>query len=345
MRGELELGGIFAQLVKTVLIVGFFLFVLESPQYLKSIYQGFDKLGVTAGGNQASMDEITNQFINMWKKIYDSVSIWEPGAAIFYVIVGAIASVALLHLVGTALMFYAFTIFSIYVGIFFMAFGAFDQTRSWAFHAITNVVRWGVKWMMILLLMSITFTLVNDALSSATNNIDSMIVLLIVSILMVSINNGLSAFVDGYFSGMGGADNGRGMQMLAVAASAGAGAAVGAATGAAGGAMAASDAVKAAKAGNPDGGAGLKDYAKAAGGAMGSSFKGGVEGAKQGFLSALTQPPGFGKTSSGSSSSGMGGGSSGSKEVPLGTDSGFGGVDGTIGNATTEPKPNPNVVS
>jgi len=339
MRQELELGGIFAQLIKTILIVGFFLFVLESPQYLKSIYQGFDKLGIQAGN--VSFDQIINRIYDMWDKIFSKASVWEPGSTLAYVIVGAIASAALIFLIGQALMIYAFTIFSIYIGMFWIAFGSFDQTRPWAIHAITNVIRWSAKWMMILILMSITFSLVDEALAHGADDTGSIITLLIVSLMMVSISSGLSSFVDSYFSGMGGGDNNRGMQMLSAAG----GAAFGALTGTAAGKMAANDVVKAARASSPDGSAGFKDYAKAAGKMAHSAFSGSHDGAQKGMLGALAQPPGFGKTSSGSSSSGMGGGSSGSKEVPLGTDSGFGGVDGTIGNAMTEPKPNPNVVS
>ncbi len=275
MRGELELGGIFAQFVKTILIVGFFLFVLDSPQYLKSIYQGFDKLGVSAGGNSASMDNITNQFYGMWRKIYDSISITEPFNSLIFVLVGLVASVALLSLVGNALMFYAFTIFSIYVGIFWIGFGTFDQTRPWAINAISNVIRWGAKWMMVMLLMSVTFSLVSDVLSPATaDDLDSMISLLIVSVLMVSINNGLSSFIDSYFTGSGGGDNNRGMQML----SAGAGAVAGAGAGFVAGAMA-SPAVQAAKETNPDGKAGIGTRFA---GAMNGAVKGGFEGAEKG---------------------------------------------------------------
>jgi len=339
MRQELEIGGIFAQLVKTILIVGFFLFILESPQYLKSIYQGFDKLGMQAGN--VSFDQIINRIYDMWSKIFDKASVWQPGSTLAYVIVGAIASAALIFLIGQALMIYAFTIFSIYIGMFWIAFGSFDQTRPWAIHAITNVIRWSAKWMVILILMSITFSLVDDALAHGADDTTSIITLLIVSLMMVSISSGLSSFVDSYFSGMGGGDNNRGMQMLSAAG----GAAIGAVAGTAAGKTIANDAVKAARASSPDGSAGFKDYAKAAGKMAHSAFSGSYDGGQKGMFGALAQPPGFGKTDTGSSNSSMRAGSSSTKEVPLGTDSGFGGVDGTIGNAMTEPKPNPNVVS
>ena len=340
IRQELEIGGIFAQLVKTILIVGFFLFILESPQYLKSIYKGFDQLGIQTGN--VSFDQIINRIYGMWDKIFSKTSLWEPGSTLAYVIVGALASAALIFLIGQALMIYAFTIFSIYIGMFWIAFGSFDQTRPWAIHAITNVIRWSAKWMMILILMSITFSLVDDALAHGADDTGSIITLLIVSLMMVSISSGLSSFVDSYFSGMGGGDNNRGMQML----SAGAGGAVGFVSGTMAGKTSANDVVKAARASSPDGSAGFKDYAKAAMKMGHSSFSGTHDGAQKGMLGALAQPPGFGKNNNtGSSSSSMSGGSTSPREVPLGTDSGFGGVDGTIGNAMTEPKPNPNVVS
>lgn len=249
IRGELEVGGAFAQLVKTALIVGFFNMILDSPSWLKGIHTGFDTLGTSAGN--VSFDKIIDHMYGMWDKIFSKASFWEPGLTLVYLLVGLVASAALILLVGEALMLYAFTIFSIYVGIFWVAFGVFDQTRPWAINAISNVVRWGAKWMMILILMSITFSLVDDALTHGTDDTTSIITLLIVSLMMVSISSGISSFVDSYFTGSGSGENNRGMQMASALMSgmaAGAAGAAGAAMGAYQGAKGASDTIAAASA-------------------------------------------------------------------------------------------------
>jgi len=337
MRGELEIGSAAAQLIKFALIIGFFTWLIDSPQYLKNIYEGFDTLGTSAGN--VKFDEITNRIYAMWSTIFDQSSIWEPGQSIVFGLVGIAATIAILFLVGQALMIYAFTIFSVYIGVFWLGFAGLEQTRPWAIHAISNVVRWSAKWMLMLILISISFSLVNDALINM-KDITSAVTLLIVSLLTVSISTGITSFVDSYFSGMGGGENNRGMQMASTMMSGAAGAAMGAYQGAKG----ASDTIAAASATGQEKST-LGKATSYLGGMAGGAAKGAMHGGGN-FAQNWAKSIDPNSTSSSSSSSGKNFATpTSTKEVPLGTDSGFGGVDGTIGNAMTEPKPNPNVVS
>ena len=246
IRGELEVGGAFAQLVKTALIIGFFSMLIKSPSWFNDIFHGFDKLGIQAGN--ISLDKIINELFKLWWNILKHTSIWEIGSSIAYIIVGAIATVSIIYLVANALMIYGFMIMSIYVGILFLGFGGLDQTRPWAINSIANVVRYSAKWMATLIVISISFSLINDALQNATNDAQGIITLFIISIMVATIGAGVNGWVDSYFSGMGGGENNRGMQMATALMSGMAAGAAGAAMGAYQGAKGASDTIAAAAA-------------------------------------------------------------------------------------------------
>lgn len=246
IRGELEIGGAFAQLVKTALVIGFFSMLIKSPSWFHGIYRGFDTLGIQAGN--LSFDNIINKLFTLWWNILKNTSIWEIGSSIAYIIVGAIATIAIIHLIANALMIYGFMIMSIYVGILFLGFGGFDQTRPWAINSIANVVRYSAKWMATLIVISISFSLINDALQNATNDAKGIITLFIISLMVATIGAGVNGWVDSYFSGMGGGENNRGMQMASALMSGMAAGAAGAGMGMYQGAKGASDTIAAAAA-------------------------------------------------------------------------------------------------
>lgn len=279
VRGELEITGAVAQLIKYALIVGFFSTLINSPSWFKNIYEGFDAMGASAGGDK--FDNIINNIFSMWDSILNKASIWKPAEAIGFFLAGIAATLAITILVGQALMIYGFTVMSIYLGVFWLGFGVFEQTRQWAINSIVNVVRLSAKWMMMLILISIALGLVDDVLNKGFEDFNSIITLFVISMMMVTISSGISAFVDGYFSGFGGGDNNRGMQMASSFIGAGAGAVAGGVAGGLAGAKGASDTIAAAKAtngGSAGVGAGLKSAGQFAGGMAGGMADGASKG-------------------------------------------------------------------
>lgn len=327
VKGEFEFGGILAQFIKYALIIGFFKILIDSPNYLKSIYEGLDTLGFQAGNTK--FDNIINKIFDMWMKLYNESSILEPGKSLALFLVGIVATLALTHLVGTALMIYGFTIFSIYVGVFWLGFASYEHTRPWAINAIVNVIKWSSKWMLMLLLMAVTFMLIDDVLNKDMSNFDNLVILFVVSVIMVSISTGVTGFVEGYFTGAGGGDNNRGMQMALTAMSAGAGAVAGAAMGGIAGAKGAADTIAAAKGTGQEMGGFRKAGAYIAGGVGGMSngaLKGGMHGAE-----SMTKDwaRSISKNSSNSTSSSSFSNTTANK-TPLSDGDVGGGVSGTI---------------
>lgn len=281
MRQELEFGGIMAQLVKIILLWGVFSLLLDNYGFIDAIFSGFSELAFKS--TDVSLNDIVDLIVGMWAEIWDKGGLLSgENNLIVLAMIGLAATLAIAILIGQALQYFAFGVLSIYIGIFFMAFGAWSETRSYARNAIIQPIRYGAKYMVTIMLMSVVFTMVNDVMSNF--KISNMITLLFVSFILVTISGGVSGFIDGYLGGHGG-ENNRGMQMIMPAATAAASAAGGAAGGMAGGlagAMSggktAADTVKAARGAEMGVSGGQKAWEVAKGMTMGG-FSGAAAGA------------------------------------------------------------------
>lgn len=298
LRQELEFGGIMAELVKVILLWGLFILIIENYGFLESILEGFDKLG--ADLSNTNFDTIFDKLFKMWDTVFDKVDNWGwkgVGNSMLLIVGTFFASLAIIALIALALMYYAFAIFSIYVGIFWLAFGALSHTRSWAYNTIITPIRYGAKWMMSLLLMGIVFSMIDDALvtlqpptSSTEEILNSIVLIVVVSWMMLIVGLGIGGFVDSYFTGHGGGDSNRGVAMALGAMGGAAGAAGAMAASGVGGMMGGMmGAVEGAKAGSAhvqaakEGGQGtsmMGNMRTIASGAMGGMMGGAYEGAR-----------------------------------------------------------------
>jgi P-type conjugative transfer protein TrbL len=250
------------------------------PEWMFSIFNGFNELAFRAGGSSASVDTLIDNLFAMWEKIGNQSSIFSPADAILFGLIGLVATIALTILAAQALMIYAFLIFSIYIGVFFLAFGSFSHTRAWAINAITTIIRWGAKWFMILLLISISFSLVNEALMAGFEDLTSLIKLLIISFMMVTISTGISSFIDSYFNGMGSGENNAGYNMAKNLTMTTVGVTMGAVTGGVGGAINARNSIALTKASGAEAGSEFSQVAQ-----VGKGF---ISGASKGALDAFS---------------------------------------------------------
>jgi len=276
MRGELEIGGAFAQLVKTALVIGFFSMLISSPSWFIKIHNAFDNLGIAAAGSGANLDDFMNNIGKMWEAVLKQVE--ENGAigvgnSILQILAAFFVTIPLIFMAGQALMYYAFSVVSVYVGILWLGFGSFDQTRPWAINAIANVIRWNAKWMLQMMMIALAFSFVSNlsTMIGSAPTFEHILSLAITILLLFSINSGISGFVDSYFTGSGGGENNRGMQMATAMAAGVTGAAMGAYQGAKG----ASDTIAAAKATGEE---------KSTLGKVGSYLGGMVSGATKGAI-------------------------------------------------------------
>lgn len=297
LRGEYELGVMAAALIRFMLFYGLFLAFFDHPDWMEKIFDGFTALADRAThGNISSLDSGVENIESMWQEIWKVVkkNSWHHIPSSLAVIgMGIIATIAVSILVGYALMTYGFFIFSLYVGVFWLGFGSFEFTRPWAINSVVNVIRWGAKWMMQLLIIAVTFSIIDDAMVDSTSNLYEYVTLVIVSLIMVTVSFGSSAFVDSYFNGHGGGDNNMGVQMAQAFVSNSVrnisrGAQQGASTG--------YSAVKEAAAAGGDGGRGstIKTALKATGGAAVGAAAGMTAGAVRSFAGGSSHTVGQG---------------------------------------------------
>jgi len=217
LRGEFELGAVMAALIRFILLFGLFWAFFNHIDWMKDIFNSFTKMADNASkGSVSSLDKAVEKLAQLWDFINKAVdeNSWKDFADSFSLyMIGIIETVVVSLLIGYALMTYAFFIFSIYVGVFWIGFGSFDYTRAWAINSIVNILRWGAKWMMQLLIISVTFTIVNSATLSNKSDFYDYLVLVIISLMMVTVSFGSNSFVDSYFNGHGGGDNNAGVAM------------------------------------------------------------------------------------------------------------------------------------
>lgn len=217
LRGEFELGGVFAQVIRLMLIFGLFYWFFQNTSVMQSIFDGFDALANKANaGASTNLDSIIEKMGDMWKKVGDAVSdngITGLGDSIALVFIAGLATIAIVLLMAKALTIYMFFLFSLYVGVLFFAFSSLSYTRPWAINGITNIIRSGAKYMIVKLIIGISFATVSTAIANATNDQGTLMYVFVITFLIWSFMNGIDGWVDSYFTGMGGGENNSGVQL------------------------------------------------------------------------------------------------------------------------------------
>lgn len=275
VRGELEMGAVFANLVKLMLVFGFFYAVLNSMAGLgfNTIFEKFQSFGNSGG--VVSFDDIGTNILGIWTKLIEiPIELWEKSdpvtgvgeilafisQLIFIVPFLLLITIGIYLLTAIVLSYWAFALMSAYFGIMWVGLGAFSQTRSYAIHAITNMVRWGLKYMFGLLIISIVLNLANNFTTTVLSQLadttlqsyplEPYVSFLVVLVVLIIITMGLSGWVDSYFTGSGGgAGIGEAAGKMAQAATTMAAVAAAGAGGVAGIKSGANNAISAAKAG------------------------------------------------------------------------------------------------
>jgi len=245
VKGELELGGIWAQLIKIMMIIGLFNMFFAKPEWMTAIFNGFNDLADRAnGGNTPSLDAVMDNIGSFWGDVVKQISkngLTGIGNSLLLLAFSIIATIFISLMIGRAMQYYVFFLFSLYVGVFWFAFSSWSYTRAWAYNAVVNIIRQGAKWMMMMLTIGVMFTLINDAINIGIAHFITLFSLAVISIIMFGFSVGIDSWVDSYFTGHGGGENNHAGQMLK-------GMGIGAAAGAIGGAAAGLSQVKAAAA-------------------------------------------------------------------------------------------------
>jgi hypothetical protein len=290
LKGDFEFGSVAADMIRIVLVFGFFSWLIYSTYDLRKILSGYTWMAQHVGGG-LDVDSAFKKIINMVVKLWKKASMWKPGEAIMLVAIIITSLGVFAILIGQIIKNFVFSLISVYGSSLFFAFGAFSHTRQYAINALVNIFRYGAKYLMMLLVVDLGLIILGSALSSDAKIMDLAMTLFAV-IVIKEIAEGAEGFVDGIFNGMGGSGNsvisGYMQRSQAVVQQATVGAAAGLAKGAAGGGFAAAKAAAAAG----EGGGRMASIGRAAGAGLAGSIGGAITGAAKGAMGKAHQGTG-----------------------------------------------------
>jgi len=246
IKGELEIAGIFAELIRLTLLFGLFLNFYANPDWIDAIFQGFSTLGnqgnAAAGvSTVVSIDTLTDSAAELLKAINENQSWWKPVDSIVLGLIGLIAALTILFLGIELLVAYVKFLLYLNLSVLFFAFGAFAHTRQWAYNAVTNIIKSGTEYMLIKLIIGLSIANIKTQAPLAMSSEGSLFSLLITVLMIFGITRMIHGVAESFFSGQGAANSGSLGGMAK-------GAMMGAAAGVAGGAAAGLSQVKAAAA-------------------------------------------------------------------------------------------------
>jgi type IV secretion system protein TrbL len=197
-----ETNNVLASLVRKVLLVGFFVFLIAQwPTLAKTVVNGFASLGLKAGGGGLTLAAFTtspSQIVAAGIKVITGLMAYvktiAPGPVEFFahldvVIMAVIAAIGILiafvvlavEIVVTIVEFHIVTLVAFVV----VPFGVLTQTSFMSERAIGYVVSVGVKVMALALVVSIGTTIFNSYTVSTDPGIGEDVGLLLAAVLMV----------------------------------------------------------------------------------------------------------------------------------------------------------------
>ncbi len=200
-----ETSNVLASLVRKVLLVGFFVFLIAQWATLaRTVVNGFAALGLKAGGGTLSLAAFTaspSQIVAAGIKVISGLMAYvktiAPGPIEFFahldvVIMAVIAAIGILiafvilavEIVVTIVEFHIVTLVAFVV----VPFGVLSQTSFMSERAIGYVVSVGVKVMALALVVSIGTTIFNSYTVSADPGIGEDVGLLLAAVLMVMLS-------------------------------------------------------------------------------------------------------------------------------------------------------------
>lgn len=237
-----DIAEFFAELVRFTVFTGLFWWLLTNgPNFALSIMNSLKQLGgqATGLGSAMSPSGVVDIGFEVFNKVVDKSSIWEPVlsgvgilmAAIILVILALIGVNMLLLLVSGWILAYG--------GVFFLGFGGSRWTSEMAINYYKMVLGIGAQLLTMVLIVGIGKTFLDDYYARLSEEIQlkELAIVLIVCVILLMLVNKLPGLVSNIVSGGGSAHAGIGQfgagaamgaaGMAAAAASAG-GAAVGA---------------------------------------------------------------------------------------------------------------------
>lgn len=250
----LKNGGIqeaLAEIVRFFTVLGFFWWILSNgPAIADSIVKSMWMIGAKAIGQSTDFTPggIVQIGYDIFTKALDQSSVWSPTDSVVGLLMALVVMIVLAIVGVNLLLVFVSAWIMIYGGVFFLGFGGARWTSDIAISYYKHVLAIGAEMMVMLLLIGIGKTFINEYYASMRAGIDlkEMAIMLIAAFVLMYLTNKIPPRIAGIV-GVGGAGSiggvGVGSVMAAAAMTASAAASVGStamagATSAAGGASA-----------------------------------------------------------------------------------------------------------
>ncbi|MGZ7172285.1 P-type conjugative transfer protein TrbL [Burkholderia gladioli] len=279
-----------AEIVRFIAVLGFFWWILSNgPAIADSIVKSMWMIGAKAIGQSTDFTPggIVQIGYDIFTKALDQSSVWSPADSVVGLLMALIVMIVLVIVGVNLLLVFVSAWIMIYGGVFFLGFGGARWTSDIAISYYKHVLAIGAELMVMLLLIGIGKTFVNEYYASMRAGIDlkEMAIMLIAAFVLMYLTNKIPPRIAGVV-GVGGAGSiggvGVGSVMAAAAMTASAAASVGSAamagaTSAAGGASALKAAFQSAQQNMADG-SGMFSFSAGSSGGVSGSLGGALPG-------------------------------------------------------------------
>ena len=212
-KGDIEFVSVIGELIKITLIFGLFKIFYANPAWMDAIFQGFSTLGnqanAAAGASTIiSIDDLTDSAAELLAAINENQSWWKPADSIVLGLIGLIAALTILFLGIELLVTYVKFLVYLNLSVLFFAFGALGYTRQWAYNAVTNIIKSGVEYMLVKLIIGLSIANIKTQAPIAMSKEGSLFALLITVLMIFGLIRMIHPIVESFFSGAGAANSG-----------------------------------------------------------------------------------------------------------------------------------------
>lgn len=227
----------FAEIVRFFAVLGFFWWILfNGPAIADSIVKSMWMIGAKAIGQSTDFTPggIVQIGYDIFTKALDQSSVWSPTDSVVGLLMALVVMIVLAIVGVNLLLVFVSAWIMIYGGVFFLGFGGARWTSDIAISYYKHVLAIGAELMVMLLLIGIGRTFINEYYASMRAGIDlkEMAIMLIAAFVLMYLTNKVPPRIAGIV-GVGGAGSiggvGVGSVMGAAAMTASAAASVGSA--------------------------------------------------------------------------------------------------------------------
>ncbi|MDD2782293.1 P-type conjugative transfer protein TrbL [Sulfuricurvum sp.] len=210
-----DFGGIWVEVLRKILIIGFFLAIFESIDYLKMIPASFAQIATNATSRDIEPDTILEVAMNLVMSLWDGMSITDVGRSIAAVIAGVICLIAF-GLMAAQLFMTLVKIQMLIAGSYIVfSLAGWSYTLSMATSPIKALFAAGMELMFIKLVLALTIDTIENLQTTVGNDTGSYVAVIVLSIVLVSIVQMINGVVNSLLSGTLGGNSTSGLGVAA----------------------------------------------------------------------------------------------------------------------------------